>query len=103
MALPVWSLCDRCGQKYYRRQLRKESLGLVVCAACYDGAYDLKRHPQNRPARPRYESRKVTDGRAMASPVEYLALEDGAYLLTEDSAEMIVTQVLWTPSLSSPV
>ena len=94
MALNVWSLCDRCGQKYYRRQLRKESTNLVVCSSCYDGAYDLKKHPQNRPPRPRYESRKVPDGRPLQALDAYLALENGAYLLTEDSSNILVTSVV---------
>lgn len=102
MALQVWSLCDRCGQKYYRRQLRKESTGLVVCSSCYDGAYDLKKHPQNRPPRPRFESRKVPDGRPQASTDDYLAAEDGGYLLTENGDNIIVTYIVWNPSMSSP-
>ena len=102
MALNVWSLCDRCGQKYYRRQLRKESTNLVVCSSCYDGAYDLKKHPQNRPPRPRYESRKVPDGRALQNLDNYLAQENDAYLLTEDGSNILATPVVWNPSLSSP-
>jgi len=101
MGMNVWSLCDRCGQKYYRRQLRKESTNLVVCPSCYDGAYDLKKHPQNRPPRPRFESRKVPDGRAQAVLINYLAQENGAFLLLESGGEIIVTQVVWNPSLSS--
>lgn len=102
MAMNVWSLCDRCGQKYYRRQLHKESTGLVVCESCFDGAYDLKKHPQNRPPRPRYESKKVPDGRPMATAIDYLAQENSALLLMEDGNPIIVTQVTWTPSMSSP-
>jgi ribosome-binding protein aMBF1 (putative translation factor) len=102
MSLPVWSLCDRCGQKYHRRKLRKESTNLVVCSSCYDGIYDAKRHPQNKPPRPRLESRKVPDGRQQASLTAYLAQENGAFLLLEDGGEIIVTQVTWTPSMSSP-
>jgi len=102
MALNVWSLCDRCGQKYYRRQLRKESTNLVVCSSCYDGAYDLKKHPQNRPPRPRFESRKVPDGRALQNLDNYLAQENDAYLLTEDGSNILATPVVWNPSLSSP-
>jgi ribosome-binding protein aMBF1 (putative translation factor) len=102
MGMNVWSLCDRCGQKYYRRQLRKESTNLVVCSSCYDGAYDLKKHPQNRPPRPRYESRRVPDGRAQAFlGNNYLAQENGAFLLLENGGEIIVTQIVWNPSLSS--
>ena len=102
MAMNVWSLCDRCGQKYYRRQLRKESTKLVVCAACYDGAYDLKKHPQNRPPRPRFESRKVPDGRNQQNLDNFLALENGAFLLTEDGSNILVTPMVWSPSMSSP-
>lgn len=102
MLVNVWSLCDRCGQKYYRRQLRKESTNLVVCSACFDGAYDLKKHPQNRPPRPRYESRKVPDGRPQADTTMYLAKEDSGYLLTETGLNIIVTPTQWTPSMSSP-
>jgi ribosome-binding protein aMBF1 (putative translation factor) len=97
----VWSLCDRCGQKYYRRQLRKESTNLVVCSSCYDGAYDLKKHPQNRPPRPRFESRKVPDGRPIASTEDFLAQENSALLLFEDGSQIIVTPIVWNPSLSS--
>lgn len=100
MGMDVWSLCDRCGQKYYRRKLRKERTGFVVCAACYDGAFDLKIHPQNRPPRPRYESKKVPDGRPLQTLDTYLAKEDGEYLLTEDGKNLLVTQVVWTPSQS---
>ena len=41
--LDMWSVCDRCGFNYKRRQLRKESTKFVVCYSCYDGKYDLKR------------------------------------------------------------
>lgn len=102
MRMDVWSLCDRCGQKYYRRQLRKESTNLVVCNDCFDGAYDLKKHPQNRPARPRYESRKVPDGRQQADLTQYLAKEDSGFLLTENGLNIIVTPTQWNPSMSSP-
>ena len=102
MALVVWSLCDRCGQKYYRRQLRKESTGFVVCSSCYDGRFDLKSHPQNRPPRPRLESKRVPDGRALQNLDEYLAQETSALLLTEDDSPILVTQVIWTPSMSLP-
>lgn len=103
MAIPVWSLCDRCGQKYYRRQLRKESTGFVVCFSCYDGRYDLKSHPQNKAPRPRRELLSVPDGRAQQDLALYLSKEDGALLLTEAGNSIIVTGVVWTPSQSSPL
>lgn len=102
MRMDVWSLCDRCGQKYHRRKLRKESTNLVVCNSCFDGAYDLKRHPQNRPAYPRFESKKVPDGRPQATTDAFLAKQDTGFLLTESGQNILVTQVLWNPSMSSP-
>lgn len=33
--------CDRCGEKFKARQLRKEWTGLRVCSDCFD-----QRHPQ---------------------------------------------------------
>jgi len=102
MGMNVWSLCDRCGQKYYRRQLRKESTNFIVCQACYDGRYDLKSHPQNKSFRPRRESRPVPDGRAQQSLVAYLATENDALLLTEDGNQILVTNVVWNPSMSLP-
>jgi hypothetical protein len=57
--LDMWSVCDRCGFNYKRRDLRKESTNFVVCHSCYDGAFDLKSHPQNRPFKPRAELRQV--------------------------------------------
>jgi hypothetical protein len=57
--LDMWSVCDRCGFNYKRRDLRKESTNFVVCHSCYDGAFDLKSHPQNRPFKPRAELRLV--------------------------------------------
>lgn len=102
MGMNVWSLCDRCGHKYHRRQLRKESTNFIVCHSCYDGRYDLKSHPQNKSFRPRRESRPVPDGRAQQSLVAYLATENDALLLTEDGNQILVTNVLWNPSMSLP-
>ena len=59
----MWSVCDRCGFEYKRRELRKESTKFVNCQDCYDGKYDAKSHPQNRPPRQRRELRPVVDGR----------------------------------------
>lgn len=100
--LDMWSVCDRCGFNYKRRQLRKESTKFVVCQSCYDGQYDLKSHPQNRPMRPRRELLPVPDGRQQENLTVYLTLENGSLLLTENGDPIIVTGVVWTPSQSSP-
>lgn len=80
-----WSICDRCSFKYRRYQLRKEATGFVVCDACYDGAYDKIRHPQNRPPIPRREMLPIPDGRPQDGPrVWVLGTEDSDYITTED-------------------
>lgn len=62
--MDMWSVCDRCGGDYKRRELRKETTNFVVCHACYDGLYDRKSHPQNKSPRPRRELKPVPDGRS---------------------------------------
>lgn len=44
-----WSCCDCCNQRYAYTDMRTSSYGTRVCPTCYDGAYDLKNHPQNEP------------------------------------------------------
>lgn len=61
--LDMWSVCDRCGFDYKRRELRKESTKFVNCPTCYDGKYDTKSHPQNKSPRPRRELQPIPDGR----------------------------------------
>jgi len=100
--LNMWSVCDRCGINYKRRDLHKESTNLVVCSSCYDGAYDLKRHPQNRPGRPRLELKRVPDGRPQQNLDVYLTKEDTGLLLTEDNQSILVTPIQWNPSMSLP-
>ena len=47
----VYALCDNCGFRYKLRSLKKTSYGTMVCPTDYDGAYDLKNHPQNKTPR----------------------------------------------------
>ena len=42
------AVCDICGFVYPHRVMKKNSYGLLVCPTDFDGAYDLKNHPQNR-------------------------------------------------------
>lgn len=100
MRMRVWSLCDRCGQKYYSHRLKAESTGILACPPCYDGQFDIKRHPQNKPFRARREPRFVPDGRPQLILDNYLALETGGYLLQETGEPLIVTQQVWTPAMS---
>ncbi len=98
-----WSICDRCGWKARRRNLRKEATGFVVCNSCYDGAYDLLRHPQNKPYRPRRELLPIPDGRPMDNPpVATVVLEDlGGFLLTESGEILEISPTdEWTPESS---
>lgn len=44
----VWTICDRCGFKVKRSEVRREANNFLVCQECYDGQYDSVRHPQNR-------------------------------------------------------
>jgi len=86
----MWSVCDRCGFDYKRRDLRKETTKFVVCSSCYDGRYDKKSHPQNRPFRPRRELLPVPDGRPQQIvPNNYMALEAGNLLLQENDSPII--------------
>lgn len=40
--------CDICGFEYPLRELKKNSYGMRVCPSDWEGAYDLKNHPQNK-------------------------------------------------------
>jgi hypothetical protein len=42
------AICDTCGFRYPHRVLKMNSYGMLVCPTDYDGAYDLKNHPQNK-------------------------------------------------------
>lgn len=40
------AICDRCGQQYYLKELKKEWTGFKVCQECYE-----PKHPQLEPKR----------------------------------------------------
>ena len=61
--MDMWTVCDRCGFDYKRRDCRKETTGHVVCKACHDGAFDRKNHPQNKPARRMREQKVIPNAR----------------------------------------
>ena len=42
------AICDTCGFRYPHSVMKLNSYGMLVCPTDYDGAYDLKNHPQNR-------------------------------------------------------
>lgn len=99
----MWTICDRCGWKKRRREVRREATGFLVCNACYDGAYDLVRHPQNRPFRVRRELLPVPDGRADVLLTIFGALEQGGFLLTEAGERIRFEDGEWTIGLSTYV
>ncbi len=41
-------LCDICGWRYPLRELKYNSYKLLVCPTDFEGAFDLKNHPQNK-------------------------------------------------------
>ena len=44
------AMCDSCGFVYPMRIMKLSSYNTLRCPQCFDGAYDLKNHPQNKPA-----------------------------------------------------
>lgn len=42
------AMCDQCSFVYPHRIMQLSSYNTLVCPTCFDGAYDLKNHPQNR-------------------------------------------------------
>jgi hypothetical protein len=91
-----WTICDRCGFKYRRHQVRRESTNFFVCNSCHDGAYDLKRHPQNRPPPHRRELLPIPDGRPdVRIPQFIFGLEQGGFLLTEAGEVIEISNPEW--------
>ena len=44
------AMCDQCSFVYPHRVMQLNSYNLLVCQTCFDGAFDLKNHPQNKVA-----------------------------------------------------
>jgi len=42
------AVCDTCGFIYPHRVMKLNSYGMLVCPTDWEGAFDLKNHPQNR-------------------------------------------------------
>ena len=42
------AMCDQCGFVYPHRIMKFSSYKTLNCPECFDGAYDLKNHPQNK-------------------------------------------------------
>ena len=42
------AMCDQCSFVYPHRVMQLNSYNLLVCQTCFDGAFDLKNHPQNK-------------------------------------------------------
>ncbi len=98
----MWSVCDRCGFNYRRRQLHKETTGFVVCTACYDGYYDKLSHPQNKPPPPRREPSIVPDGRPQQIvPPDALLTDTGDFIVTNNGDLITVVHPPWTPAMST--
>ena len=65
------AICDTCGFRYPHRVLKMNSYGMLVCPTDYDGAYDLKNHPQNK-------TPDVRDNPAIRNPRPELNAEPGS-------------------------
>ena len=42
------AICDSCGMQYPHRVMQLNSYDMLICQTCFDGAFDLKNHPQNK-------------------------------------------------------
>ena len=42
------AMCDQCSFVYPHRVMQLNSYGMLNCPTCFDGAFDLKNHPQNK-------------------------------------------------------
>ena len=42
------AMCDQCSFVYPHRVMQLNSYDMLICQTCFDGAFDLKNHPQNK-------------------------------------------------------
>lgn len=59
----AWGICDTCGFRFKHRDLKKSSYNTLVCPECYDGGFDLRNHPQNKPPPSKSELEAIKDPR----------------------------------------
>lgn len=60
-------ICDRCGQKHKREDMRKEWTGLLTCFNCYD-----PRHPWTLPLPIAIDALPVPDARPRPNGIDVL-------------------------------
>lgn len=75
------AMCDSCGFVYPMRVMKLSSYDTLRCPQCFDGAYDLKNHPQNKPASlredPSIRNARIDDtGRALTWEQASFAWDD---------------------------
>ena len=63
-------ICDMCGFRYSSDHKRKSSYGTIQCRVCFDGAYDLKNHPQNFPYPGPFDDPKMVEDPRPEAPTE---------------------------------
>jgi hypothetical protein len=66
------AICDRCGQQYYLKELKKEWTGFKVCQECYE-----PKHPQLEPKRGINEPIAVYDPRPDGVQTVLISLWNG--------------------------
>ncbi len=77
------AMCDSCGFVYPHRIMKLSSYGTLNCPTCFDGAYDLKNHPQNKIANVRDDEsirnpRPDTGGRNLEWQLANITWEDSS-------------------------
>lgn len=65
-ATKALGVCDTCGFRFNLRELKKNSYGMMVCPADFDGKYDARNHPQNKIVRV-LDDESVSDPRPLVN------------------------------------